>query len=105
MVLVAEIAFCVFCATQLVLLIILDEGFLVGWMCFILPNFSLAIIFGITFWRLTKLSKQLDEIFCNTNLMWLHYMAFVVAVFCDVILLCIDFVKLSYADDALTPSE
>ena len=46
----------------------------------------LAILLGITFWRLYCLNKQLEGIFCDVRLLAFHYVSFLLATCNDVII-------------------
>ena len=44
----------------------------------------LAILLGVTFWRLYSLNKQLEGIFCDVRLLAFHYISFLLATVNDV---------------------
>ena len=63
----------------------------VAWIVFwSLLSVTLAIVLGLAFWRLVKLQKEVDGIFCDERLMCIHWAAFFFATFFVVLLLIFD---------------
>ena len=67
----------------LVFQIIHGFNFYISWVCFVGPATILAIALGVIFWHLSTLNKQVNGIFCNDRLLFVHYLAFFVATACD----------------------
>ena len=55
-----------------------------------MPAILLALALGVIFWQLTSLNRQVEGIFCNSNLMRVHYFAFFAATSCSVAILVIE---------------
>ena len=55
------------------------------WICNSASAFLLTVALGIVFWHLTALNKKVEGVFCNSNLMLLHFLTFFCAATCDII--------------------
>ena len=67
----------------LVFQIIHGFHFYISWVCFVGPAIILAVALGVIFWHLSTLNKQVNGIFCNDRLLFVHYLAFFMATACD----------------------
>ena len=62
-----------------------DFNFDSQWICISASAFMLSVALGIVFWHLIALNKKVEGVFCNSNLMLLHFLTFFCAATCDII--------------------
>ena len=81
------------------------SGFYFAWVCFSLPNIILAIAFGVTYRRLTALNRLVGGIFCDSKLMCLHYVTFLIGASLDFFLLALETCYLRRAEFGDNPDD
>ena len=80
-----EILFAIALAAAFIYQVHNDFAFDSSWVCFSASAFLLSVALGIIFWHLTALNKKVEGVFCNSNLMLLHFLTFFCAATCDII--------------------
>ena len=83
----AELFFALFLAVQLFYELMSEASNYFYMICFSLPANALAVLLGIVFRYLQVFNKKLDGVFCDPRLMFLHFLAFLLAtLFSDITL-------------------